>query len=128
MGELHEALDAAHRLAVGWLDSLPDRKVPPRATTEEVIAALGDLPDGPRPARDVIEHLAAAAEPGLTAIPSGRWYGMVMGGTLPAALAADWLVSSWDQNSALRAVTPATVAAEELVDRWLLDLLGLPPG
>jgi glutamate/tyrosine decarboxylase-like PLP-dependent enzyme len=53
---------------------------------------------------------------------------MVMGGTLPAALAADWLVSSWDQNSALRAVTPATVAAEELVDRWLLDLLGLPPG
>jgi glutamate/tyrosine decarboxylase-like PLP-dependent enzyme len=76
----------------------------------------------------VIEHLAAAAEPGLTAIPSGRWYGMVMGGTLPAALAADWLVSSWDQNSALRAVTPATVAAEELVDRWLLDLLGLPPG
>jgi glutamate/tyrosine decarboxylase-like PLP-dependent enzyme len=53
---------------------------------------------------------------------------MVMGGTLPAALAADWLVSSWDQNSALRAVTPATVAAEELVDRWLLDLLGLPKG
>ena len=126
MGELHEALDAAHRLAVDWLDSLPERKVPPRATTDEIITALGDLPDHPRPAKDVIEHLAAAAEPGLTAIPSGRWYGMVMGGTLPAALAADWLVSSWDQNSALRAVTPATVATEELVDRWLLDLLGLP--
>jgi glutamate/tyrosine decarboxylase-like PLP-dependent enzyme len=126
MGELHEALDAAHRLAVGWLDSLPERKVPPRATTEEVVAALGDLPDGPRAPKDVIEHLASAAEPGLTAIPSGRWYGMVMGGTLPAALAADWLTSAWDQNSALRAVTPATIAIEELADKWLLDLLGLP--
>jgi glutamate/tyrosine decarboxylase-like PLP-dependent enzyme len=127
MSELHDALDAAHRLAVEWLDSLPDRRVPPRATAAEVMAALGDLPDGPRPAAEVIELLGAAAEPGLTAIPGGRWYGMVMGGTMPAALAADWLVSAWDQNSALRAVTPATVALEDLADRWLLDLLGLPP-
>ncbi|MGV8909772.1 MAG: pyridoxal phosphate-dependent decarboxylase family protein [Propionicimonas sp.] len=127
MSELHEALDAAHRLAVEWLDSLPERRVPPRATTAEVAAQLGDLCDEPRPAREVIELLAAAAEPGLTAIPSGRWFGMVMGGTLPAALAADWLTSAWDQNSALRAVTPATIAVEELADRWLLDLLGLPP-
>ena len=127
MSELHTALDVAHRLAVEWLDSLPERRVPPRATASEVAAALGDLPDLPRPAAEVIELLGAAAEPGLTAIPSGRWYGMVMGGTLPAALAADWLVSSWDQNSALRAVTPATVALEEVADRWLLDLLGLPP-
>ena len=126
MGELHEALDAAHRLAVGWLDSLPERRVPPSATTVEITSSLGDLPDGPRPAPEVIELLAAAAEPGLTAIPSGRWYGMVMGGTLPAALAADWLTSAWDQNSALRAVTPATIAIEELADKWLLDLLGLP--
>ena len=127
MSELHTALDVAHRLAVEWLDSLPERRVPPRATASEVAAALGDLPESPRPAAEVIELLGAAAEPGLTAIPSGRWYGMVMGGTLPAALAADWLVSSWDQNSALRAVTPATVALEEVADRWLLDLLGLPP-
>ena len=110
MSELHEALDAAHRLAVEWLDSLPERRVPPSATTAEVAAQLGDLCDQPRPAREVIELLAAAAEPGLTAIPSGRWFGMVMGGTLPAALAADWLTSAWDQNSALRAVTPATIA------------------
>ncbi|MCC6496237.1 MAG: aspartate aminotransferase family protein [Propionibacteriaceae bacterium] len=126
MPEMHEALDAAHRLAVEWLDSLPTRRVPPTATTDEVAAALGDLPDHPRPALEVIELLGAAAEPGLTAIPSGRWYGMVMGGTLPAALAADWLTSAWDQNSALRAVTPATIAVEEVADRWLLDLLGLP--
>jgi glutamate/tyrosine decarboxylase-like PLP-dependent enzyme len=127
MTEMHEALDAAHRLAVEWLDSLPTRPVPPGATAAQVEAALGELPDGPRPAAEVIEQLGAAAEPGLTAIPGGRWYGMVMGGTLPAALAADWLVSAWDQNSALRAVTPATVALEDVADRWLLDLLGLSP-
>lgn len=127
MSEMHAALDTAHRFAVDWLDSLPTRRVPPRATTAEVTAALGELPTDPRPASHVIELLATAAEPGLTAIPSGRWYGMVMGGTLPAALAADWLVSAWDQNSALRAVTPATIAIEEVADRWLLDLLGLPP-
>jgi glutamate/tyrosine decarboxylase-like PLP-dependent enzyme len=126
MSEMHDALAAAHRLAVEWLDSLPTRAVPPRVGVAEVAATLGDLPDGPQPAADVIEHLAAAVGPGLTAIPSGRWYGMVMGGTLPAALAADWLVSAWDQNSALRAVTPGTVAVEEVAARWLLDLLGLP--
>ncbi len=127
MSELHDALDSAHRLALEWLDSLPDRTVPARASAAEVMAALGELPDGPRPAAEVIELLGTAAEPGLTAIPGGRWYGMVMGGTMPAALAADWLVSAWDQNNALRAVTPATVALEDLADRWLLDLLGLPP-
>lgn len=126
MSELHEALAAAHRLALSWLDSLPEREVPGRASVEEVSVTLGSLPDGPRPAPEVIEHLAEAVEPGLTAMPSGRWFGMVIGGTHPAALAADWLTAAWDQNSALRAVTPATIAVEEVADRWLLDLLGLP--
>ena len=60
----------------------------------------------------MVDALAAAAEPGLTAMQSGRFFGFVIGGTLPAALAADWLVSAWDQNSGLLAVTPATTAAE----------------
>ena len=58
------------------------------------------------------------------AIASGRFYGWVMGGTLPAALAADWLTSAWDQNAGLRYATPAVVAAEEAAAGWLLDLLG----
>lgn len=126
MSELHDALSTAHRLAVEWLESLPERRVPPQASAEEIAVGLGELPDGPRPAAEVIELLAAAAEPGLTAMPSGRWFGMVIGGTLPVALAADWLTSAWDQNSALRALTPATIAIEDVADRWLLDLLGLP--
>jgi glutamate/tyrosine decarboxylase-like PLP-dependent enzyme len=60
------------------------------------------------------------------AMPSGRFFGWVIGGTLPAALAADWLTSAWDQNSGMRYATPGTVAAEEAAGAWLLDLLGLP--
>lgn len=126
MSQLHQALDAAHRYALEWLDSLPTRDIPGRAAVEDVAALLGDLPDNPQPAAQVIEHLADAVEPGLTAMPSGRWFGMVIGGTHPAGLAADWLASAWDQNSALAAATPGTVAVEAVADRWLLDLLGLP--
>src|SRR5690606_25077468 len=62
----------------------------------------------------------------LVATPSGRFYGFVIGGTLPAALAADWLVSAWDQNCGLRFASPAHAAIEDTASAWLLDLLGLP--
>ena len=95
-----EALPVAVEHAQRWLDSLDDRPVPPQAQVEEVVERLGTaLPDGPQDAAAVIEHLATACEPGLTAMPSGRFYGMVIGGSHPAALAADWLVSAWDQNA-----------------------------
>jgi glutamate/tyrosine decarboxylase-like PLP-dependent enzyme len=127
--EQDTALARAAHHATRWLDSLPTRPVPPQATVAEVTGKLGtELPDGPTPARDVIDLLAAACEPGLTAMPSGRFYGMVIGGTHPAALAADWLVSAWDQNAGLRLVTPAHSAVEDITSSWLLDVLGLPPG
>jgi len=88
----------------------------------------GPLPEGPTDPAEVIDLLAALAEPGLMAMPSGRFFGWVIGGALPAALAADWLVSAWDQNATLRYATPATAAAEEAAGGWLLDLLGLPSG
>jgi glutamate/tyrosine decarboxylase-like PLP-dependent enzyme len=77
-------------------------------------------------AEDVVDLLARTAEPGLMAMPSGRFFGWVIGGTLPAALASDWLVSAWDQNAGLRYATPAMAAIEESAGAWLLDLLGLP--
>lgn len=121
------ALDTAAGHAKRWLDSLDTRPVPPRATAAEVVKELGtELPDGPTPAAEVVDLLATACEPGLTAMPSGRFYGMVIGGAHPAALAADWLVSAWDQNSAIRQVTPAHSAVEDITSAWLLDLLGLP--
>jgi glutamate/tyrosine decarboxylase-like PLP-dependent enzyme len=122
------ALDLAAGHAARWLGSLATRPVPPRASVADVTEALGtELPDGPTPAPEVIDLLADACDLGLTAMPSGRFYGMVIGGTHPAALAADWLVSAWDQNAALRQVTPAHAAVEDIASAWLLDLLGLPP-
>ena len=122
-------LDRAHALAVQWLDSLAERPVPPRLTSEEMAGRLERvLPDGPTDTAAVVDELAAACDPGLTAMPGGRFFGFVIGGTHPAALAVDWLVSAWDQNTGLRVLTPAHSAVEELAEAWLLDLLGLPPG
>lgn len=120
------ALDRARDHALAWLSSLDDRPVPPQVDADEMVRRLGELPDGPTPSAEVVDLLAAACEPGLVAIPSGRFFGMVIGGSLPAALAADWLTSAWDQNVGLRALTPAGAAVEEVAGRWLLDLLGLP--
>jgi glutamate/tyrosine decarboxylase-like PLP-dependent enzyme len=124
-----EALPVAVAHAERWLASLEDRPVPPQAQVEALVERLGTaLPDGPRNPAAVIEHLATALEPGLTAMPSGRFYGMVIGGAHPAALAADWLTSAWDQNAGLARLTPAATATEQVASAWLLDLLGLPEG
>ena len=123
------ALAAALTHARAWLDSVGERPVPPRAATDEVAAMLGGaLPDDGADPAAVVDELAAAVEPGLMAMGSGRFFGWVIGGTLPAALGADVLVSAWDQNAGMRAATPGVVAAEETAARWLLDLLGLPAG
>ena len=74
----------------------------------------------------MIEQLAREADPGLMAVGSGRFYGFVIGGTLPAAIAADWLTSAWDQNAGLLLPTPAASVVEEVAGTWLKDLLGLP--
>jgi glutamate/tyrosine decarboxylase-like PLP-dependent enzyme len=127
MDARERALRRAHDHATAWLASLDRRAVPPQATVAEVVAALGeDLPDGPTDPAEVVELLATASERGLVASPSGRFYGFVIGGTHPAALAADWLVSAWDQNSGLRLLTPAHSAVEDVTSAWLLDLLDLP--
>src|SRR4051794_16177522 len=123
------ALEAATGHARAWLGSLADRPVPPREDADRIAAVVGGpLPEGPTDAGEVVDLLARMAEPGLMAMPSGRFYGWVIGGTPPAALGADWLVSAWDQNAAMRFPTPATAALEEAAGAWLLDLLGLPAG
>jgi glutamate/tyrosine decarboxylase-like PLP-dependent enzyme len=124
-----EPLARAYEHALRWLATLPDRSVPPAAPVAEVVAALGaELPDGPTDPLAVVDLLAQAVEPGLTAMPSGRFFGFVIGGTHPAALAADWLTSAWDQNAGLRTVTPAATAVDDVAEGWVLDLLGLPRG
>jgi glutamate/tyrosine decarboxylase-like PLP-dependent enzyme len=127
--EYARALAAAVRHSTAWLGSLPDRRVGPVAAAHDLAEAFGGpLPRGGMPAEEVVDLLAATAEPGLMAMPSGRFFGWVIGGSLPAALASDWLVSAWDQNAGLRYATPAMAAIEEAAGSWLLELLGLPAG
>ncbi|TAM70614.1 MAG: aspartate aminotransferase family protein [Microbacteriaceae bacterium] len=123
------AIEAARGHALRWLATVGSRPVPPRMRASELRDAFGGaLPEEPTDAATVVDELATLAEPGLMAMQSGRFYGWVTGGTLPAALGADWLVTAWDQNAALRFSAPAVVAAEEAAASWLLDLLGLPNG
>ncbi len=91
-----------------------------RATFE---APLGDVGEPPE---RVIEELARHADPGTVATTGPRFLGFVIGGTVPASIGADWLVSAWDQNSGLYAVAPAVSVIEDVTATWLLDLLDLP--
>jgi glutamate/tyrosine decarboxylase-like PLP-dependent enzyme len=123
------ALQAAAAHARRYLASVPDRPIPPRRAADELAKAFGEtIPDGPSDPAATVDLLGDVADDGLMSIASGRFFGWVTGGTLPAALAADWLVSAWDQNTAMRGPTPGVVAAEETAARWLLDLLALPAG
>lgn len=123
------ALARATVHAQRWLAGAGDRRVPPRSSPAEAARAVAaPLPEGPTPADVVVDELAALAEPGLMTFASGRFFGWVVGGTQPAPLAADWLVSAWDQNVGMRAMSPGPAALEDVAGGWLLDLLGLPSG
>lgn len=79
-------------------------------------------------ATQVIDELVSDANGGILASTGGRFFGWVIGGSLPAALAADWLTTAWDQNAALYACSPAEAVIEEVCGTWLKEVLGLPAG
>lgn len=122
-----DVLGRASELAQEYLRAAPERAVSEQVSMEQMVAALGGpMPDGPEDPVAVIESLARAADPGLVVTNAGRYFGFVEGGVLPAALAAEWLTTTWDQNAAFFALSPAAAATEEVCRRWLCDLLGLP--
>lgn len=126
--DAHAALDAAHRHALAFHRTRVTR--PPAATAG--FAALLDAFGGPTPesgmaANEVIEQLAAAADPGLMGTAGPRFFGWVVGGSHPAGVAADWLTSVWGQNAGCYEGAPAAAVAEQVAAQWLIDLLGLPP-
>jgi glutamate/tyrosine decarboxylase-like PLP-dependent enzyme len=128
VSDVRDLLRRTADLAADFLDSLDDRPVFPRVSAAELRRSFGGhLPDGPTDPHEVIEALAAAADPGIVAMPSGRYFGFVIGGGLPAAVAADWLTSAWDQNAGLYVGGPSASVVEEVIRDWVCDLLGLPP-
>jgi glutamate/tyrosine decarboxylase-like PLP-dependent enzyme len=120
--------DAAGR-ALAYLAGLAERRVAPGP---EAVAALGRL-DFPLPAsgRDPAEVLALLDEvgsPATVATAGPRYFGFVIGGTLPMATAAAWLTAAWDQNVALAVMSPAAARLDDIALRWVAGVLGLPPG
>jgi glutamate/tyrosine decarboxylase-like PLP-dependent enzyme len=117
----------ALRHAQAYLDSLPERPVGPPVDADALRAALAiELTDEGVAPETVIDELVAAATPGIVASAGPRYFGFVTGGALPAALAADWLTSAWDQNAHMWVGSPAAMVVEDVVEAWVLSLLGLP--
>ncbi len=116
-------------LAIAYRRDLASRPVRPSVGYDELLATLGGpLPEHGEGAGAVIEQLAREVPPGLIAMPGPRFFGFVLGGGVPAAVAADWLTSVWDQNSPFAGVTPAPAVVERVAGEWLIELFGLPAG
>jgi hypothetical protein len=122
-------LDRTARIASDFLDGLPERPVSPRKDAAAMLEALDHpLPETPTAPEAVVDELVRVVEPGITAMPSGRFFGWVIGGGLPSAIAADWLTSVWDQNTGSGEGTPAAAVIEHVAIGWVAKLLELPVG
>lgn len=119
--------DDAARRASRYLESLSDRSVAPDTEAVARLTAFSHpLQNDPVDPMQVLRELDEIGSPATIASAGPRFFGFVIGGSLPSALAANWLAGAWDQNSALYNVTPATAAIEDAALHWLLDILRLP--
>ena len=126
---MDDLLRRTAELASAFLARVGDRPVGPSVDLAALRAALGGpLPEHGTDPLVVVEALARAADAGLVATAGPRYLGFVVGGSHPAALAADWLTSAWDQNAGLYVLSPAAAVAEEVAGQWLVELFGLPAG
>ncbi|MGZ6015541.1 MAG: pyridoxal phosphate-dependent decarboxylase family protein [Phenylobacterium sp.] len=122
-----DALTRAAEHAFAWLDGIDTRSVATTATLEQMRARLGrPLADRGVPPVRVIDDLVADTEGGILGSQGGRFFAWVIGGGLPAAMAADWLTTAWDQNAGIHACGPAASVVEEVAAGWLKELFGLP--
>jgi glutamate/tyrosine decarboxylase-like PLP-dependent enzyme len=127
MPDYRDALDRAVRHASSYLENINRRPVGAAASHDSLLKSLRrPLADEGASPKQIIDELAYASDPGIVASGGGRFFAWVIGGALPSAVAADWLVAAWDQNAALYACGPAAAVVEEVAGEWLKDILGLP--
>ena len=125
---MRELLESTADRAIRYLEGINGRNVAPGEDAIDGIALFDEsLPNDSTDSESILKMLDEVGSPASMAMAGPRFYGFVVGGSLPVALAANWLVTAWDQNSALYQVTPATSLIESIALRWLLDLLKLPP-
>ena len=125
--QFHQLLHSVSQTALSYLEKLDCSSVAATADLQTLRGRLGrELPQQGLPPAQVIDELVTDVEGGILGSAGGRFFGWVIGGALPAALAADWLASAWDQNAALYATGPAASVVEEVTGGWLKQILGLP--
>jgi glutamate/tyrosine decarboxylase-like PLP-dependent enzyme len=127
MSAMIELLEDAARRSMAYLEGLNSRRVSPTPQAIEQLASLDvSLPEEPTEPEAVIRQLDEICSPATMATAGARFFGFVIGGSLPVTLAANWLAGAWDQNSALYNAAPATASLEQIALRWLIDLFSLP--
>jgi glutamate/tyrosine decarboxylase-like PLP-dependent enzyme len=126
MDEAH-VLKRASELAAEFLSQLPERPVGRPIAPEALHATLGvELSERGEDAVAVVEALAEAIDPGLVASAGPRYFGFVIGGSLPVSVATEWLAAAWDQNAGMYVASPGAAVVEEVAAGWLRDLFGIP--
>ena len=124
---MRELLENTAQRAISYLEGLGSRAVAPAPEAVSNLSALDtSLPEEPDPPEAVLKLLDDICSPATMATAGPRFFGFVIGGSLPVTLAANWMAGAWDQNSALYNVTPGTALVELVALRWLLKLFQLP--
>lgn len=124
---MRQILENSAQRAIAYLESLEDRRVAPNPASIQLLTNLMEcFQEEPTDPAQVLHMLDKFGSPATMAMAGPRFFGFVIGGSLPVALAANWLAGAWDQNSALFKVTPATAALEQIALGWLLEIFDLP--